>query len=273
MQVSVNGKMDTLVATVAIVGAGFLLSTVQPARAREVADAVRVTVTSREDAAPATVAAHEKKPKLFVLGDSISIQYGTFLGKMVASEFDYSRKTGQEPQLKDTPAWRLGEDNGKHTNDCRVYIEYMLKDPNWRPDVMLLNAGIHDLTTMDQVTKVKQVPVDVYIKNLTTVLDAMAERKVPVIWVHTTPVDEVWCQEQKVEVKHYTADVKEFNEAAAKLMAEKGVPVIDLYTFTTNLGGREVFTDMCHFTESTARLQAAYIAGYLSAWRKAHLDR
>jgi lysophospholipase L1-like esterase len=262
MRLSMSVGFHAIVKMAAVVlGVAAQWAAVQPARAAE------------SVAATSVAAAETKKPKLFVLGDSISIQYGAFLGKMVAPEFDYSRKTGEEPQLKDTPAWRLGEDNGKHTNDCRVYIEYMLKDPNWRPDVMLLNAGIHDLTTMDQVTKVKQVPVDEYIKNLTTVLDAMAERKVPVIWVSTTPVDEVWCQEQKVEVKHYNADVKEFNEAAAKLMAEKGVPVIDLCTFTTNLGGREIFTDMCHFSEATARLQAAHIAGYLSAWRAAHLGK
>ena len=221
-------------------------------------------------AGPATVTGKEgvtpmNKPKLFVLGDSISIHYGSFLEKMVASQFEYSRKTGHEPQLKGTPVWGLGGDNGKHTNDVRVYIEGMLKDPNWRPDVMLLNAGIHDLTTMDPVTKVKQVPLDLYIRNLTTVLDAMARRKVQVVWVNTTPVNENYCRERNMEVKHYSADVEEFNAAAAELMAKKGVPVIDLHSFTSSMGGTEIFTDMCHFTESAQRLQAAYIAGYLAA--------
>ena len=265
MHAAVNGNKVTVVTMAALVGAAAFWTAVQAARADK--PVFQVDVAAKETAHPTN------KPKLFVLGDSISIQYGAFLGKMVAPVFDYSRKTGEEPQLKDTSAWGLGGDNGKHTNDVRVYIEYMLKDSNWRPDVMLLNAGIHDLTTMDQVTKVKQIPLDLYIKNLTTVLDAMAQRKVPVIWVNTTPVDEIWCQEQKVEVRHYATDVKAFNDAAAKLMAEKGVPVIDLYSFTSNLGGREVFTDMCHFTESTARLQAAYIAGYLSAWREKHLGK
>jgi lysophospholipase L1-like esterase len=210
-----------------------------------------------------------KKPKLFVLGDSISIQYGLFLQKMVASRFEYSRKTGFEPQLKGTRAWGLGGDNGKHSNDGRVYIEGMLKDPNWRPDVMLLNAGIHDLTTMDPVTKVKQVPLDVYIQNLTIMLDALAKRKIQVIWVNTTPVNEAYCREQNIEVKHYSADVEAYNAAAAELMAKKGVPVLDLCSFTSSLGGKEIFYDMCHFTGPVARLQAAHIAGYLAAWREA----
>ena len=211
------------------------------------------------------------KPKLFVLGDSISIHYGSFLEKMVASQFEYSRKTGKEPQLKDTRLW--GEPNGKHTKDVRDYIDLMTADPNWRPDVMLLNAGIHDLTTMNPVTKVKQVPLDVYIRNLAAVLDAMARRKVQVVWVNTTPVNENYCREQNMEVKHYSSDVEEFNAAAAKLMAKKGVPVIGLHSFTSSLGGTEIFTDMCHFTEPTQRLQAAYIAGYLAAWRESKAGR
>jgi lysophospholipase L1-like esterase len=211
------------------------------------------------------------KPKLFVLGDSISIHYGAFLEKMVASQFEYSRKTGTEPQLKDSKLW--GEPNGKHSNDGHDYINLMTADPNWRPDVMLLNAGIHDLTTMDPVTKVKQVPLDVYIQNLTAVLDAMARRKVHVFWVNTTPVNEAYCHEQKIEVKHYNADVEAYNAAAAELMARKDVPVIDLHSFTSSLGGPEVFTDMCHFTEPVARLQAAHIAGRLAAWRASRAGR
>jgi hypothetical protein len=152
-------------------------------------------------------------------------------------------------------------------------MNLMTADPNWRPDVMLLNAGIHDLTTMDPVTKVKQVPLEQYIQNLTTVLDAMARRKVQVFWVTTTPVNEAYCRDQNVEVKHYSADVVAYNAAAAELMAKKGVPVIDLNAFTSSLGGPEIFTDMCHFTEPVARLQAAYIAGRLAAWREANGGR
>jgi hypothetical protein len=204
--------------------------------------------------------------KLFILGDSISIHYGQFLEKMVAPQFEYSRKTGTEPQLEGSRFW--GEPNGKHSNDGRDYMNLMTADPNWRPDVMLLNAGIHDLTTMDPVTKVKQVPLNLYIQNLTTVLDAMDRRKVQVIWVNTTPVNENYYREHNMDMKHYSADVEAYNAAAAELMAKKVVPVIDLHAFTSSLGGTEIFTDMCHFTEPVARLQAVYIAGYLAAWRE-----
>lgn len=211
------------------------------------------------------------KLKLFVLGDSISIGYGLFLEKMVAPQFEYSRKTGTEPQLKGSTLW--GEPNGKHSTDGRDYITLMTADSNWRPDVMLLNAGIHDLTTMDPVTQVKQIPLDLYIENLTAVLDTMARRKVQVFWVNTTPVNEAYCREQNIEVKHSSADVAAYNAAAAALMATKGVPVINLHSFTSSLGGTEVFTDMCHFTEPVQRLQAAYLAGYLAAWRESKAGR
>ena len=207
------------------------------------------------------------KPSVFVLGDSISLGYGPFLEKMIGSQFSYSRKTGAEPQVKDSKEWGVAHPNGGHSTSEKSYIELMTTDPKWRPDVMILNAGIHDLTTMDPVTQVKQIPLNLYIQNLSAVLDIMARRKVQVIWVNTTAVNEDYYREHKMDVKHYNADVDEFNAAAAKLMAQRGVPVIDLHAFTQSLGGKEVFADMCHFTETTERLQAAYIAGYLAAWR------
>jgi len=65
----------------------------------------------------------------------------------------------------------------------------------------------------------------------------------------------------------YDKDIYEYNEIAAKIMNERKIPVIDLYSFTKKLGmdGYEVHI---HFKQSARELQAAFIAGQLIGIKK-----
>ena len=62
----------------------------------------------------------------------------------------------------------------------------------------------------------------------------------------------------------YNEDLIRYNEIAAKVMAAKEIPVIDLYRFTNNLK-MPLHEDHVHFYEAIRKLQAAYITGSLMA--------
>ena len=63
----------------------------------------------------------------------------------------------------------------------------------------------------------------------------------------------------------FVADCAAYNAVADRIMNAAGVPVIDLFTFTRNLGP-ELFCDHVHFHVNIREKQAAFIAGWLAGW-------
>jgi len=62
----------------------------------------------------------------------------------------------------------------------------------------------------------------------------------------------------------FDRDVVRYNETADRVLGAAGIPLVDLYAFSSNLGG-DVFCDHVHFVEGVRELQAAFIAGHLFA--------
>jgi len=58
-----------------------------------------------------------------------------------------------------------------------------------------------------------------------------------------------------------------YNDVADRVMREAGVPVMDLYTFTCNLG-TDLYCDHVHFHSHVREKQAAFIAGWLYARKR-----
>jgi len=199
---------------------------------------------------------------LFVIGDSISIQYGPFLASMVAGLWSYARKSNEEEALLD-----LDQPQGANGGDsARVltYLQALEKRGTWRPDLLLLNCGLHDLKT-DKETGAKQVPLAAYEANLEAAAACLTRMGVRTAWVRTTPVHDEWHAERKPFFR-YLEDVRAYNTVADRVMKAAGNELLDLFTFTLSLDHpQELSPDGVHFTESTQRLQAAFIAGYLSA--------
>eukprot|EP01043_Picozoa_sp_COSAG02_P000525 COSAG02_NODE_9_length_59728_cov_36.104714_48_plen_126_part_00 len=82
-----------------------------------------------------------------------------------------------------------------------------------------------------------------------------------VVWLSTTPVDDhrhnvVY----KQSWRRYNADVKLYNESAARVMASEGVPIIDLHSFTAECLGTAAGRDHGHMREDASAAQGAYIA-------------
>ncbi|GIP16658.1 hypothetical protein J40TS1_23000 [Paenibacillus montaniterrae] len=199
--------------------------------------------------------------KLFVVGDSISIQYGPFLKQMTAGRFHYDRKRGVEEALAD-----LDKPVGANGGDSSMVLQYLLQERSKgvRYDVLLVNCGLHDLKT-DPHSGLKQISLQLYRTNLEAIIHFAQEISPRLIWIRTTDADENIHNSPGSAFFRFHDDVVAYNEAADEIMDKHKVPTIDLYTFTRAFGS-EAYCDHVHYKEEIRRLQAAYIAGYLQRY-------
>ncbi|MGM9509150.1 SGNH/GDSL hydrolase family protein [Larkinella sp. GY13] len=208
-------------------------------------------------------------PKLYVIGDSISMRYGPFLEKYVQGVWQYDRKSddGQAAKNLDVPV-------GANGGDSRMVLEYLkLKAPDktFQPDVLLLNCGLHDIKRLPETNAI-QVDSASYRKNLEAIYQLLKKRNIRLVWMRTTSVEDERHNTRSKAFKRYARDLDDYNRIADEVMQKHAVPVIDLYTFTRSLGS-EHFVDHVHYDDSAMQLQAAYIAGYLQANRSLILKR
>lgn len=207
------------------------------------------------------ISAVQPLPKLYVIGDSISMQYGPFLEKYVQEFWQYDRKSddGQAAKNLDVPV-------GANGGDSRMVLEYLkLKtaDKTFQPDVLLLNCGLHDIKRLPETNAI-QVDSISYRKNLEAIYQLLAKRNIRLVWMRITDVDDERHNTRSKAFKRYARDLNAYNAIADGIMRKHRVPVIDLYTFTRNLGS-EHFIDHVHYDESARSLQAAFIAGFLQS--------
>jgi lysophospholipase L1-like esterase len=191
-------------------------------------------------------------PLLHVIGDSISMQYGPYLEAMLRGIYSYSRK----------PASTSDPDsaNGGDSSMVLAYLRERLAQPP-KIDLLLANCGLHDIKRNPGAGE-PQVPLAAYEDNLRAIIVSGREHGAQVAWVRTTPVVDAVHNSRSASFKRYAEDVARFNAAADRVMAEHGVPSIDLHTFTCNLGP-DLFIDRVHFSDAVRVQQAAFIAGRL----------
>jgi len=124
---------------------------------------------------------------VYVLGDSISIQYGPYLAQYLAGFMPYNRKSEtDEAELK------LDDPQGANGGDSRMVRRFLqaMRDHNGlAADLLLLNCGLHDIKT-DPGNGAKQVPLPVYRDNLQAIIKLAAELRLALVWLRTTPCDE-----------------------------------------------------------------------------------
>ncbi len=196
------------------------------------------------------------KKSVFVLGDSISIQYGPYLKKMIEGNFEYDRKRGEELALAD-----LDRPVGANGGNSRMVLEFLLEQRNAvKPNILILNCGLHDIKIPKGADN-REVDLNEYGNNLKNIVTAAKKFAKEVIWVSTTPVNHHMHHEKK-GFDRYNEDVEAYNCVAESVMKENNIKIIDLYTFTLSLEN-EPHYDGVHFKPENARLQAAFIAGFL----------
>lgn len=199
------------------------------------------------------------KTKIFLIGDSISVQYWPYLKEYMASWADMERKqdNGQAEKNLDVP-------EGANGGDSRMVLEYLrarFKEPSFQPDYLLVNCGLHDIKH-DPKTGIIQVEADDYRKNLNAIFTLLAEKKVKPIWVRTTWVVDSVHNSKSSSIRRYAVDVDKYNAIADEVAKQYNVPSIDLYEFSKELGIEHVI-DHVHYDQSTRALQAAYITGFV----------
>ncbi|CAK7074075.1 MAG: hypothetical protein BACD_03526 [Bacteroides rodentium] len=199
------------------------------------------------------------RPKLFVIGDSISIFYGPYLKKYVEGSFDYDRKRdeGEAMTNLDVPV-------GANGGDSRMVVDYMKQlaaDASFKADVLLVNCGLHDVKSNPQTGK-KQIDLDEYRCNLDTIYRLVQQMNTRLVWVNCTPINDSVHNSKRIGFFRYDKDVVRYNEVADSVFRQKGVPVIDLYGFSSKFS-KEAYMDHVHYDVEYRKLQAAYIAGYL----------
>ncbi len=199
--------------------------------------------------------------RLFIIGDSISIQYGPYLKRMIGDRFEYDRKRGEEQALAD-----LDNPVGANGGDSRMVLDYLSgeRDKEVRYDLLLINCGLHDIKT-DPLTGEKQVPPAQYRANLEQIVRVARGMAKELIWIRTTDAAEEIHNTRSAQFHRYHADAEAYNVIADEVMRQYGVPTLDLYAFTRTFG-TAAYCDHVHYTEEVRQAQAAYIAGYLDRW-------
>ena len=202
----------------------------------------------------------QSQPLVYVIGDSISVHYGPYLKEMLEPHFCYDRKSGTSEAMKnlDIPA-------GANGGDSSAVLYYLrqkhTKEPNWKPDLLLLNCGLHDLKTYP-ATGNKQVPLEQYSLNLRQIVALMKSAGIKMAWVRTTQIDDQNHNSIATSFKRYSADVDRYNYIADEIMSDLNIPTADLCSMTKQLGISE-FCDHAHFHEDVRRRQARYLADFI----------
>ena len=123
------------------------------------------------------------------------------------------------------------------------------------------NAGntrdILDFFKLEEMKDAPRVSIEKYEKNLHKILDKMEEHNIKSVFMTTTPVEDER-HNTRVAFHRHGADVIRYNDVARSVMAERGIPVIDLYDFTDKLEG-EKYRDHVHYLDSVAEMQARFI--------------
>ena len=203
--------------------------------------------------------------KIYVLGDSISIHYGPYLKHYLSSFMGYSRKEGEQEALLnlDNPQGANGGDSTR----VLEFLKAMEKSGGIDTDYLLVNCGLHDLRIITK-TGEQNISVDNYAKNLSKIIEIAANIKTKLIWIQTTPLNaDIHNTNPAVKemgFQRYLADCISFNEKAHEIMTSASIPIIDLFTFTNNLGS-DLYCDHVHFNVHIREKQAAFIAGWLNA--------
>jgi len=200
--------------------------------------------------------------KIYIIGDSISIQYGPYLQGDLKGLLDYSRKEGEEEALLNLD--RPQGANGGDSSMVLTYLKGKAGSGGIDADLLLVNCGLHDIKT-DPSAGTKQVPIRQYEQNLRSIVETASPLRAKLIWIRTTPCDEAVHNRPGMCFLRFSADCIEYNRVADRIMGEAGVPSIDLYAFTLNQGS-DIYCDHVHFQDAVRQKQAAFIAGWLMAY-------
>lgn len=204
------------------------------------------------------------KKEIFLIGDSISIEYTPYLKEDIKDFANLERKEDDGTALKnlDVP---MGA-NGGDSQMVLDYLQHKIQDPEFVPDYVILNCGLHDIKRNPQSNAI-QINENLYSKNLAQIFKLLKDKDIQPIWIRTTWVVDSIHNEKSKAFYRYHADAKRYNEIADSICSSNGIPIIDLYTFSKNQG-IESIRDHIHYLPKAQKEQADFIAEELMKYIK-----
>ena len=195
---------------------------------------------------------------IFIIGDSISLYYHSYLKKLLKNKAIYRRK-GNEKEIEIA----LNDPNnpfGANGGDSSQVIEYMnqMMEIGQKYDMLLINCGLHDIRT-DRENFKKQTEEKVYEKNLNKIIELGNQLSNKLIWISTTHINNEIHNSRKGGYLRYNEDVEKYNQIANNIMQQNNIEIIDLYKFTKKLECKEMYRDHVHFKDNISKKQAEYI--------------
>ncbi|MBI2502461.1 MAG: SGNH/GDSL hydrolase family protein [Candidatus Latescibacteria bacterium] len=122
--------------------------------------------------------------RVYVIGDSISIQYGPYLQRALRGVMEYGRKEGEEEAR-----CNLDHPQGANGGDSSMVLDFLRarsRAGGIAADLLLLNCGLHDIKT-NPATGGKQVPLERYRENLEAIAALASQLRPALVWMRTTP--------------------------------------------------------------------------------------
>ena len=192
------------------------------------------------------------KPRVLILGDSISIGYTPFVKQMLKDEVVVIRPKG----------------NCAGTNKGVKNIDTWLKLDGGKWDVIHFNFGLHDLKHVQPKTgrnssnpkHPRQAEPELYAKQLREIVGKLKKTGAALIFATTTPVPAGGVKPYR-DVK----DPQRYNEVARKIMKADGVTVNDLYAFANPRLKQIQRPVNVHFTKAGSKLLAGEAVKHIRA--------
>ena len=199
-----------------------------------------------------------KRKQLFVLGDSISIDYTPYIRQYLNSDWNVTRKGDiPAPEI----SGELDRYNGTDSSVVLAYLQTVIHTID--SQVLLLNCGLHDIKRQPTDSEPCQISGADYRANLENIINLILAEQKRIIWVSTTPVDPVQHSKYEKSFFRFNEDVIQYNQIAVESMAQYKIPVIDLYTFTAQIN-QPLYRDHVHFYSEISKLQGAYLSGAIA---------
>lgn len=198
------------------------------------------------------------KPRVLILGDSISIGYTKAVQEILKDEAVVIRPT----RGKNRPENCAGTINGVKQIDRWLKID----GGNW--DVIHFNFGLHDLKRVMPGTiknsndpkHPRQSEPDQYEKHIREIVGKLKKTGAKLIFATTTPVPE-----GGVKPHRDIQDAGRYNEIAGRVAKEHGASINDLYGFALPRLKKIQRPVNVHFTPEGSKLLAGEVAKAIRA--------
>jgi acyl-CoA thioesterase-1 len=202
---------------------------------------------------PAYTAAPPERPRVLILGDSISIGYTGLVRELLAGEALVVRPMREAQRAENCEGTTAGVE--------QLERWLALEGGDW--DVIHFNFGLHDLKRVDPGTgrpsndpaHPRQAEPWRYERQLRAIVERLRRSGAKLVFATTTPVPE-----GDVRPHRDVADAARYNAIATRVMREHGIAVNDLHAFAAARLEEIQQPVNVHFTEEGSGALAGEVA-------------